>query len=74
MGLSRGHAAELAHTLRRRFEGGFVADGGHRHALAPGANLARLSAAALERIGEHPRVERLLLRLGYTAGSPWPLW
>ena len=56
-------------SLREAFQSDFVTDGGHRHALKPGSNLARLSAGALARLQAHPRIASLMRRLGYEQRS-----
>ena len=40
-------------------------NGGHRHALTPGRNLARLSPEALRALRAQPQVAALMRRLGY---------
>ena len=67
-----GDDARLARALLPKFKDGFVADGRHRHALTPGANMAMLPRASLAHLRAAPRVVGALTRLGYTAESPWP--
>ena len=64
---------QMEHLLRTPFEGDFVADGKHRHALHPGANLKQLSARARTTLlAAEPRIADVVHRLGYTVGSPFP--
>ena len=65
--------ARLRRALCARFERTFVADGRHRHALTPGANLAMLSDGIRSQLAAVPRIAALAQRLGYTSvDSPWP--
>ena len=64
---SRSRSA-LRHSLVTRFRRDFVPDGGHKHALVPGSNLARLRADTVRALRANRRVASLIARIGYASG------
>ena len=72
-GVARVRSRQSLHRLAQMaFADQFVPDGGHKHALIPGANLARLSRPAHERLRTFPRLVAVVDRLGYHWGLDGP--
>ena len=59
------HRTDTHAALHAHFASSFTPDGGHKHALRPGANLATLSAASLNRLRAVPSLASVVSRLGY---------
>jgi len=69
-GVARSRSRESLHGLAHEaFADQFVPDGAHRHAVVPGANLARLSPSAKDKLRSFPRLVAVVDRLGYDWGG-----